>query len=147
MKQFILLLFLTVLSLQSFAQDARESEIRRLENLERESVMKSDSLTLFDKLWSPDMVINAPTNVVGTVQTTKTVLRAGGLKYLSFERNIEKITFFDNVAVVMGGEVVKPQGKQPNAGRVVTRRFTNVWQNSNGRWSIIARHATIIKVE
>jgi len=147
MKQFILLLFLTVLSLQSFAQDARESEIRRLENLERESVMKSDSLTLFDKLWSPDMVINAPTNVVGTVQTTKTVLRAGGLKYLSFERNIEKITFFDNVAVVMGGEVVKPQGKQPNAGRVVTRRFTNVWQNSNGMWSIIARHATIIKVE
>ena len=129
------------------AQDKRESEIRRLENLERESVLKGDSLALFDKIWSPDMVVNTPANAVGTVEGTKAQFRSGSLNYLSFERNIEKITFHGSVAIVMGGEIIKPQGKQMNAGKVVTRRFTNVWMNSNNSWSIIARQATIIKVE
>ena len=129
------------------AQDKRESEIRRLENLERESVLKGDSLVLFDKIWSSQMVINTPNNVVGTVEGTKALLRSGGLNYLSFERNIEKITFNNNVAIVMGSEQIKPQGKQNNAGKVVTRRFTNVWMFTNNNWSIIARQATIIKVE
>ena len=138
---------LACLSTHGFAQDTRESQIRGLENLERESVLKSDSLALFGKLWSPTMVINSPANVVGTVEGTKALLRSGGLKYLSFERNIEKITFHGNVAIVMGGETIKPQGKQVNAGKLVTRRFTHVWMNSNDTWSIIARQATIIKVE
>jgi hypothetical protein len=104
-------------------------------------------LALFDKIWSPDMVINTPNNVVGTVEGTKALFRSGGLKYLSFERNIEKITFNDNIAIVMGGEKIHPQGKQNNAGKVVTRRFTHVWMYSNNGWSIIARQATIINVE
>jgi hypothetical protein len=130
-----------------FAQDPREAEIRRLEQLEREAVMKGDSISLFDKLWSPNMVINTPANVVGDVKGTKALLRSGGLAYLSFERTIEKVTFNDNLAFVMGGEVIKPQGKQPNAGKTVTRRFTNVWKYSNNSWSIVARQATVIKVE
>jgi hypothetical protein len=151
MKQFLTLLTLacslTGASTVALAQDPRESEIRRLENLERESVLKGDSLALYDKLWSSAMVVNTPANVVGTVEGTKTQFRAGNLKYLSFERTIEKITFNGNVAIVMGEEKIKPQGKQMNAGKVVTRRFTNVWMNSNNSWSIIARQATIIKVE
>jgi len=140
-------LLFAMISEPLFAQDPREAEIRRLEQLEREAVMKGDSVSLFDKLWSPNMVINTPANVVGTVQGTKALLRSGGLAYISFERNIEKITFNDNLAFVMGGEVIKPQGKQPNAGKTVTRRFTNVWKYANKSWSIIARQATIIKVE
>ncbi|MDF9799883.1 hypothetical protein OKW21_005146 [Catalinimonas alkaloidigena] len=145
--------FLTILacvtgvSHVALAQDSRESEIRRLEKLERESVLNGDSLALFDKIWSSKMIVNTPANVVGTVEGTKTHFRSGDLNYLSFERNIERILFNDNVAIVMGGEVIKPQGKQMNAGKVVTRRFTHVWQYSNNSWSIIARQATIIKVE
>ena len=146
-KMFSLLFCLIWISYVVFAQDHRESEIRRLENLERESVLKGDSLALFDKIWSPDMVVNTPANVVGTVVGTKVQFRTGNLNYLSFERNIEKITFNNNVAIVMGEEKIKPQGKQNNAGKLVTRRFTNVWMYSNNNWSIIARQATIIKVE
>ena len=131
----------------AIAQDPRESEIRRLETLERESVLKGDSAVLFNKIWSPNMIVNTPANVVGTVEGTKDHLRLGDLNYLSFERNIEKITFNDNVAIVMGGEIIKPQGKQVNAGKTVGRRFTHVWLYKNGQWSIIARQATIIKVE
>lgn len=108
------------------AQDLREAEIRSLENLERESVLKTDSTVLFDRIWSPKMIINTPGNVVGTVEGTKELLRRGGLKYLSFERNIEKITFNDDLAIVMGGEVLKPQGTQPNSGKTVYRRFTHI---------------------
>ena len=129
------------------AQDTREAQIRRLENLEREAVLKSDSSALYGKLWSPTMVVNTPANVVGTIEGTKAQLRSGNLNYLSLERNIEKIAFNGNVAIVMGGEKIKPQGKQMNAGKLVTRRFTPVWMNSNNNWSIIARQATIIKVE
>jgi len=142
-----LTLFIATIINNVSAQDAREAEIRRMEDLERESVLKTDSNALFDKIWSPKMVVNTPANVVGTVEGTKQLLRSGGLHYLSFERNIEKITFNDDVAIVMGGEVIKPQGTQPNAGKTVSRRFTHVWKFSNNSWSIIARQATIIKVE
>ena len=140
-------LFMIGVTNKVLSQDPRETEIRRLENLERESVLKTDSTALFDKLWSPRMVVNTPANVVGTVEGTKQLLRTGALKYLSFERTIEKITFNDELAIVMGGETIKPQGTQPNAGKTVYRRFTNVWKYSANSWSIVARQATIIKVE
>jgi hypothetical protein len=151
MKQTIhastLALLFAIIVHSAYAQDPREAEIRRMEQLEREAVMKGDSISLFDKLWTPGMVINTPANVVGNVQGTKAMFRTGGLNYLSFERNIEKVTFNDNIAIVMGSEVIKPQGTQLNAGKTVTRRFTNVWKYANNSWSIIARQATIIKVE
>lgn len=151
MKRYIALLTLSLYffgaTFNVSAQDPRESEIRRLENLEREAVLKGDSITLFNKMWSPDMVINTPANVVGTVAATKALLRKGALSYSSFERTIEKITFNGDLAIVMGGEKIKPQGKQMHAGKVVTRRFTNVWRKSNDSWSIIARQATIIQIE
>src|SRR5678815_3916031 len=151
MKQFFTLLTifmcLTCITSIGLAQDPREVEIKRLENLERESVLKGDSAVLFDKIWSSNMIVNTPANVVGTVEGTKAHLRSGDLNYLSFERTIEKISFADNIAIVMGGEVIKPQGQQPNAGKTVSRRFTHVWLYSNNSWSIIARQATIIKIE
>jgi len=149
-KNFSLLIIticLTNLTNTLLAQDPRESEIRRLETLERESVLKGDSTALFNKIWSPNMIVNTPANVVGTVEGTKAILRSGGLNYLSFERMIEKISFTDNIAIVMGGEIIKPQGQQPNAGKTVSRRFTHVWLYKNGSWSIIARQATIFKIE
>ena len=143
----VLFLMLVMHSETAIAQDPREAEIRRLEQLERESVMKGDSIPLFGKIWSPTMVVNTPANVVGTVEGTKAIFRSGGLNYISFDRTIEKITFNENIAIVMGGEVIKPQGKQPNAGKTVSRRFTHVWKHSGNTWSIIARQATIFKVE
>jgi hypothetical protein len=142
-----LLLLLSVLFTSAMAQDQRENEIRRLENLEREALIKGDSTALFNKLWSSNIVFNTPANVVGTVEGTKRIFQTGGLGYQSFERKIDKITFFDNVAIVMGGEFIKPQGTQPNAGKTVSRRFTNVWQNHDGTWTMIARHSTTIKIE
>lgn len=142
------LLFITVLTnYVAFSQDSREAIIRQLEQKEREAVLKSDSTTLFDNLWAANMVVNTPANRVGTVEGTKMQLRTGKLHYLSFDRSIEKITFNDNMVIVMGEEKLRPQGDQDNAGKLVTRRFTNIWKYQKKRWQIIARQATIIKVE
>lgn len=147
MKTFTLSLFLSLTTFCLAAQDAKEATIRTLENQEREAVLRSDSTALFTRFWSPAMVVNGPANRVGTVEGTKMMLRTGQLNYLSFERHIEKITFNGDLAIVMGEEIIKPQGQQMNAGKVVTRRFTNIWRNVANSWSIIARQATIIKVE
>jgi ketosteroid isomerase-like protein len=149
MKKLLVLLIIHHLSLITLhAQtDPRDAEIRRLEDIERVAAMTGDSAVLFGKIWSNNMAVNAPANRVGTVEGSKTQLRTGNLAYASFVRNIEKITFNDNVAIVMGEEVIKPQGKQMNAGKTVTRRFTNIWQYTNNQWQIIGRQATIIKVE
>ena len=147
MKKLILSICLGLISTFLIAQESKDSIIRSLENLEREAVLKSDSFALFNKLWSPNMVVNHPMNKVGTVEGTKMQLRTGNFNYSSFERTIEKITFNDNIAIVMGEEKLKPQGLQDHSGKLVTRRFTNIWKYANNNWSIIARQATIIKVE
>jgi len=151
MRQLLFLVYITLhfsgITSNVLAQDPREAEIRRMETLERESVIKQDSSALFDRIWSPNMIVNTPANIVGTVEGTKAHFRSGDLNYLSFERTIEKISFTDNIAIVMGGEVIKPQGKQINAGKIVSRRFTHVWLYKNNSWSLIARQATIFKIE
>jgi len=147
LKRIMYFLLLVLTANHLIAQSSIESEIKRLENREREAVIKGDSSLLFNNLWSSQMVINTPANRVGTVEATKMLMRTGKLNYLSFERRIEKVTLNDNLAIVMGEEKIKPQGDQDNSGKLVTRRFTNVWKNENNKWMIIARQATIIKVE
>ena len=148
MKKIFLTFVFTAFSMFVYAQtDPREAELLRLENLEREATIRGDSATLFGKIWSNEMVVNTPANRVGTVEGSKMQLRTGNLAYSSFVRNIEKITFNDNIAMVMGEEITKPQGVQQHAGKTVTRRFTNIWKFANNQWFMIGRQATIIKVE
>lgn len=54
------------------------------------------------------MIVSTPANVVGTVEGTKQHFRTGGLNYLTFERIIERITFHDDIAIVMGDEIIRP---------------------------------------
>src|SRR5688500_17575923 len=72
---FAIFLFMICIPNEVAAQAFRESEIRRLEDLERKAVMNSDSTALFNGFWSPAMVINTPANVVGNVEGTKALLR------------------------------------------------------------------------
>jgi hypothetical protein len=129
------------------AQQNKETEIRNLENMERQAVLNHDTITLYSKIWSSNLVINSPLNRVGTVEFTKAQIRSGKLDYATFERSIERITINENIAIVMGKEILKPQGLSDNAGKTVTRRFTNIWMTTKNSWQLVARQATIIKVE
>ncbi len=124
-----------------------EAEIRAIDDLERQAVLRKDAKTLKARFWSPRMIVNTPANRVGTVDVTLQQLLAGRIDYASFTRNVENITLSGDLAILMGEEILRPQGATDNAGKTVTRRFTNVWRRSGKAWRLIARQSTIIKVE
>jgi hypothetical protein len=128
-------------------QQTVEDEIRNLEKRELDALLQVDTVALFNKLWSPKMVVNTPANRVGTVEETKKALLSGRIDYSKMERNIERVTINENIAIVMGHEILVPKGLSENVGKTVTRRFTNIWKKTNSNWSMIARQSTIISIQ
>jgi hypothetical protein len=143
-------LFLTIalvyISLLTNAQSNSDTDIKKLEQQEAAAMLKGDTLSL-SKLWSPDYVVNNPLNTVVDVKTIKWLIRNGKIDYTSFERIIDKITYTQNLAIVMGTEVVRPEKKTENSGKTVNRRYTHVWLKTNGTWLLVARQATNIEVK
>ena len=129
-----------------YAQQSDESAIRNIENSEREAILKGDTTTLI-KLLSPKVVVNNPENTVITFEQLISRIRTGKIDYASLERIIEKITIVENIAIVMGKEIVTPKGTSANAGKTVTRRFTNIWMKTGAGWKLTARQATIIFIK
>jgi ketosteroid isomerase-like protein len=143
-------LIITSLSLLIFlcahAQTDTETEIRKLENEQREAFLKKDTTALY-KLLSLDFVVNAPTNKITTLQQLKLLIQSGQVDMEVFERVTEKVSFVENIAIAMGNETLNPTGKMPNAGKTVKRRYTNIWMKNKKSWQLVARQATIISVE
>lgn len=129
----------------SIAQQNRETEIRKLEKMEGEAWVNKDSTTLF-KLFSPELVVNAPINRVINLDVLKMLIRSGKVNISFSEKNIQQISFIGNMAVVMGSDIVKPQGAMENAGKTVTRQYTDVWIMGDAGWHLTIRQATIISI-
>ena len=130
----------------TYAQSPAEMEIRKVEDAQREAFLKKDTATLF-KLFSPDFVVNAPTNKITTLHELMQLMRQGAVDMEAFERITEKVTFHNNIAVAMGNETLHPAGNMPNAGKTVKRRYTNIWMKNKEGWQLVARQSTIISVE
>lgn len=150
MKKIYIFLLLAIpfglMHYSSFAQENNDTEIRRLENLEGQSWVKKDSLALF-KLFSPQLVVNSPLNKVITFDLLKTLIRTGKIDISYSEKVIEKISYIHDMAIVMGKDIVKPQGAMANAGKTVTRQYTDIWIKDGNDWHLTIRQATIISVQ
>lgn len=131
---------------QSFAQKNEESDIRNLEETEGQSWVKKDTSMLF-QLFSPQLVVNTPLNRCATLQEIKQLTRMGKIDLSYSKKMIEKITFINGMAVVMGQDIIKPRGNMKDAGKTVTRRYTDVWEKAQNKWKLIMRQATIISIE
>ncbi len=139
-------IFLAFIHHVSLAQQNNETEIRNLEKMEGEAFVKKDTATLFN-LFSPQLVVNSPLNRVATLEDIKRLLRIGKIDLTSSGKNIEKITFINNMAVVMGQDIIKPEGAMEGAGKTVTRRYTDVWIKEESGWKLTVRQATNISVQ
>ncbi len=128
------------------AQNPAEEEIRRLDQLEAQATIKGDTITL-KHLWSPNYVVNNPANTVINAEQIRQLMKEGKIAYSKFSRVIEKVTITANVAITMGYEVNQPENATDNAGKTVTRRYTDVWLKGKSGWQIIARQATIINIK
>ena len=129
-----------------FAQQNPETEIRNLEELEGQSWVKKDTTTLY-QLFSPELIVNTPLNRVASLEIVKRLTRSGKIDVSYSKKLIEKITFINDMAVVMGQDIIKPQGGMQDAGKTVTRSYTDVWAKTDNKWRLIIRQATNISVE
>jgi hypothetical protein len=136
-------LFNLMFSEKSFSQQSDETLIRTLENNEREAILKGDTVQL-SKLMSKNIVVQNPENVIVGYRKIIDRIKSGKINYTSFERKIENIAFMNGIAVVMGLEAIVPKGDIENTGKMVKRRFTNIWAKENGNWKLTARQATIV---
>jgi hypothetical protein len=100
----LLLIFHVLISSFSLAQQSDEVVIRGLENEEREAILKKDTTKLY-QLMSLEIVVQNPENAIVGFRQIINRVKTGKINYVSFERLIEKVTFFDNTSIVMGKEV------------------------------------------
>jgi len=140
----LLMLSVTVVYSQS-QTNAAEVEIRRLEAEQVEFLMNGKVIEM-KKNWAVNFTVNNPFNVVQDAATGP--IQNGALTYSKFERNIEKVLLHDSIVIVMGNELVvpktAPKGTSHDTHQPIKRRFTNVWMRKDGKWMMIARHASNI---
>ena len=98
---FLLVCFLFFTAI-ACGQTNDETEIRRLEKHWTELLDKGDTTSLL-KIWSKDYVVNNPNGKIVTPKEIVALMKSGH-KFPAVERIIEKITFNQNVAIVMGKE-------------------------------------------
>ena len=119
-----------------------ERDVRALEEEARVAFLSADLQTL-DRLWADGYTVNSPLQRVNDKQQLFELLRAGRIRHLTFEPEIEQISRHGDVVVVMGHDTVT----DPPDGARSRRRYTNIWQLQDGVWRSIARHAHIVSRE
>jgi ketosteroid isomerase-like protein len=125
-------------------ENDREGEIRKIDLAEADAILRND-VAAAEAFYADDIVVNNPHyTVTNGKQALMTLIKTGKIHYSSFVREIEKITFQGETAIVMGKETVKPDGNAPGAGQTILRRYTHIWMKRDSKWLLIARHASII---
>jgi ketosteroid isomerase-like protein len=141
MKTFILIFISFFLATSvAFGQANDEQEIRRLEKHWTELLDNGDTTALL-KIWSKDYVVNNPNGEIVTPEKIVALMKSGH-KFPIVERIIEKITFNQNIAIVMGKELQQPANMTNNLEEWIPRRFTNVWIRSEKGWQLTARQSS-----
>lgn len=127
---------------QSSGADLRlEQEIRALEQEQVDALLRND-LVAMRRNQADDYVVNNPSNEVVNHRTGP--IQRGERTYSSFTREIERVLLRGNAVIVMGRETVVPSGSSADAGSTIHRRFTNMWMQRDGRWLLMARHASVV---
>ena len=136
---FFLISFIFVTTL-AFGQSDDEQEIRRLEKHWTDLLDNGDTTSLL-RIWSKDYVVNNPSGDIVTPEKIFALMKSGH-KFPKVERIIEKITFNQNIAIVMGKELQQPANLTSNHDEWIPRRFTNVWIRSENGWQLTARQSS-----
>jgi len=122
------------------AQSSDEIKIKQLEKHWTELLDKGDTTSLL-KIWSENYVVNNPNGKIVTPKEIVALMKSGH-KFPAVERIIEKITFNQDIAIVMGKELQQPQSMTTNHDDWIPRRFTNVWIKTKEGWKLAARQST-----
>ncbi|HET8705554.1 MAG TPA: nuclear transport factor 2 family protein [Pseudomonadales bacterium] len=125
--------------MSEYQDDHWENAIREREEALRTAFL-AVNISALDELLAPEYIVNSPLQKVFEKRQLFELLKLGRIRHLSFEVDIERISRFGDVAVVMG----RDQVTDPPEGKLTHRRFTNIWQLTEGVWRSIARHANSV---
>jgi ketosteroid isomerase-like protein len=136
-------LFLIALcTVTTFAQSARDSDIRELQRLEtvwNEAHVHGDAAAL-DALWSDDLEVAVPRMPVMTKETALSFARSGRMKFLRYETSDIHVRVYGDAAVVTG----RLERARTMNGQGVTDdwRFTKVYIREAQKWRVVAFQAS-----
>lgn len=146
MKAFNLFLISFIIATAvAVGQSSDEIKIKQLEKHWTELLDKGDTTSLL-KIWSENYVVNNPNGKIVTPKEIVALMKSGH-KFPAVKRIIEKITFNQDIAIVMGKELQQPKNMTTNRDDWIPRRFTNVWIKTKEGWQLAARQSTQILSE
>jgi ketosteroid isomerase-like protein len=125
---------------------AQDSAIRPAIEAKEAAVQKAieaKDLPALEKLWSPDMIVNGPGNRVLTRPQIFHAIQLNLLVENSYKNTIESFTTIDDLAIFMGHEELSLT-EGPSKGKLLHRRYTDVWKRTGTGWLQIVRQATYI---
>ncbi len=120
-----------------------EASLRAVSASEVAAFLAADTKGL-EGLWADSLVVNNPLNQLVTKPQVLAMVGSGMLRFASYDRKIEYIRTYGDIAIVAGAETVVWAGRMPLAGRLSHLRFMAVWQRSANGWREIARQANVI---
>ena len=127
--------------------EVSEASLRAADAEQMRIIVDSDAKAQ-QRFMHPNFIINGPSNKILRKDVLVTMLAEGRMGSEDFERTIEGLAITGNVGVVMGREVVRPTASSQlgtlHGGKVLNRRFTNVFLFEDGEWRFLARQATVV---
>jgi ketosteroid isomerase-like protein len=136
-----LALVVLMIGLQSQEQhdtpDARE--LVRLESVWNEAHEKGDA-TVLEKLWADDLVVTVPRMPVMSKSEVLGFARSGRMKFQRYQTSDLKVRVYGDAAVVSG----RLQRTRTLGDKTVNDdwRFTKFYVRREGRWQVVAFHAS-----
>jgi hypothetical protein len=111
------------------------------------AALVTGDLATAETLFAADFVVNSPTSRVVDRTDVLGRMRSGEIRQEETVLKIEFAGVRGDYVVLMGEETVRPSGAMPNAGKIVRRRFTDVWRETDGAWKLAIRQSTIVSVD
>lgn len=120
------------------------NQIKEIEAIQNKAVLEADTATLL-KIWADDFHVNNPYNIVVNKEQVIQRIKSTFIEYSEYTQAPEYYGVFDDVVIVMGKETAVPIGDNPDKGKKLVRRYTDIYKLINGEWKEIARHANVIR--
>ena len=131
---------LCTVSIVSLANtDSTTAMLEALESDWNQAHMKGDAATL-DALWSDDLVVAVPGMPVMSKSDVLSFVRSGRMHFERYETSDIRVRVYGTAAVVTG----RLQRTRTIDGKRLDDdwRFTKVYANQQGKWRVVAFHAS-----
>lgn len=132
-----------VMARPAFARDSVDAEVRAANAAEVVAILAGDQAKL-GTLWADSFVVTNPFNTFVHKPQVLALMSSGVFRFNSFERTIDYIQDYGDIAVVAGSETGLWGGHSPMTGKLSHFRFTSVWRHAGSGWVEVARHANIV---